>query len=319
MSWNARARAATIRAMTVHALLAVAGLAGSCVQAAEGPTSRPVASVDFDLKSDVLTVGFSRDMGGAIVHLSVAGGPNLVNTFDPGRLVQQSYYAGKTLERDEHHKAWKRWPWNPIQGGDAFNFTPGCSKFELLDDGRFFSETTGLNWPGREERLRSTIRQWSRLESPDVLEVTCEFVSERAAGDEWGDAPVPRHQELPAAYFIADLSRLVTYRDDKLVEFPHKMWNYAEPMPERWAACVDERGIGIGVYSPDADKVNIGKAGQGGGDDKAATTMHIAPIVTRAFKPRDEMRYTYYLIVGDIDTIRAHARRLAASRPAADK
>jgi hypothetical protein len=283
------------------------------------PTSRPVATSDFELKSSAMQVGFSRAMGGAIVHVSVPGGPNLVNVHDPGRLVQQSYYAGAVVERAAHHPAWKKWSWNPIQGGDAFNFTPGCTTFEQLDDGRFHSETTGLNWPGRSERLRSTIRQWARFESPDVLEVTCEFVSDREPDDTWGEEPRPRHQELPAAYFVADLSRLVTYRDGKPVEFAHKMWNYAEPIPERWAACVDDSGKGIGVYSPLSTQANIGKSGEGAGGPTAATTMHIAPIVTRSFKPQDRMSYTYYLIVGDVETIRGHAVRLQATRPAADK
>jgi hypothetical protein len=249
-------------------------------------------------------------MGGAIVHLSVDGGPNLVNVHDAGRLIQQSYYAGASLARSQHHPAWKTWPWNPIQGGDAFHFTPGSTRFEMLDDGRFFSETTGLNWPARNERLRSTMRQWARFESPGVLEVRCEFVSDRDADDEWGAKPLPRHQEVPAAYFVADLTRLVTYREGKLVEFPHKMWNFAEPMPERWAACVDDAGRGVGVYSREATQVNIGKAGTGGGGPSAAPTMHIAPIITRALKPKDELTYTFYLIVGDIDTIRATAKRL---------
>jgi hypothetical protein len=274
------------------------------------PAPRRGPTVDFEMSSGGMTVGFSREMGGAIVHLSVDQGPNLVNVHDPGRLIQQSYYAGASLSRPGHHPAWKTWPWNPIQGGDAFNFTPGASRFERLDDGRFFSESTGLNWPARDERLRSMMRQWTSFESPGVLRVECEFISDRDVNDDWGAEPIPRHQEVPAAYFVADLTRLVTHRDGQLVEFPHKMWNYAQPIPERWAACVGDDGRGVGVYSREATQVNIGKAGAGPGGPSAATTMHIAPIVTRALKPRDRLTYTYYLIVGDIETIRTAAKRL---------
>jgi hypothetical protein len=301
----------TTTLLCVSSLLLIAMAADAAPpDPARAPASRPAANADHFLRSGQMVVGFSRDMGGSIVHVSTPDGPNLVNVHDPGRLIQQSYYAGQTRERPEHHPAWKKWAWNPIQGGDAFNFTPGSLRFETLPDGRFYAETTGLNWPARNERLRSTMRQWARFESPNVLEVTCEFVSDRLPGDDWGDATRPSHQEVPAAYFVADLTRLVTYRDGQPVEFEHKMWNFAQPLPERWAACVDERGWGIGVYSRDAEQANIGKAGTGRGGPAAAPTMHIAPIVTRAFAPQDRMTYTYYLILGDLDTIRATARRL---------
>lgn len=276
---------------------------------ATAPLPRPRVVVDHWLKSDRMEVGFSRAMGGAIVHVSVPGGPNLINTFDPGRLLQQSYYAGQILDRPEHHRAWKRWAWNPIQGGDAFNHTPGCAVFELLKDGRFFTESSGLNWPAKNERLRSTIRQWASFESPGVLRVECEFVADREEGDAWG---VPRrsHQEIPAGYFVADLTRVLTYREGKPVEFPHKQWNFAEKLPERWAAAVDDAGRGIGLYSREATLANVGKSGTGKGGPESVATMHIAPIITRAFKPKDRFTYTYYVILGDVDTIRATARAL---------
>jgi hypothetical protein len=45
-------------------------------------------------------VGIDREKGGAITWLSSRGYPrNIVNIADPGRLIQQSYYAGRSLDR----------------------------------------------------------------------------------------------------------------------------------------------------------------------------------------------------------------------------
>ncbi|MEZ6081021.1 MAG: hypothetical protein R3C56_36745 [Pirellulaceae bacterium] len=57
---------------------------------------------------------------GAITWLSWEKYPdNSVNIADPGRLIQQSYYVGKSLDRRDEgqSKAWSPWTWNPIQGG----------------------------------------------------------------------------------------------------------------------------------------------------------------------------------------------------------
>lgn len=277
------------------------------------PLPRPKAAPDHVLDSGTMKVGFSRAMGGAIVHVStphVLTGTNLVNTFDPGRLVQQSYYAGQKVSRPQHHPRWNPWPWNPIQGGDAFNFTPGCSVFEPRD-GAFVTESTGLNWPARDERLRNLIRQRAQFIAPDVLKVECEFILDRTPGDAWGAAR-PSHQEIPAGYFVADLPRLITYRDGKPVEFPHKMWNYAEKLPERWAAAIGTDNRGIALYSREATIANLGKSGTGGGGPDSPVTMHIAPLITRALKPQDRLTYTYYLLTGDLETMRATALRLYA-------
>ena len=61
--------------------------------------------------------------GGAISYLSLSGKDrNIVNIADEGRYIQQSYYAGKSLDRkaEGQAKSWSPWNWNPIQVGDAF-------------------------------------------------------------------------------------------------------------------------------------------------------------------------------------------------------
>src|SRR5688572_11743353 len=70
------------------------------------------------LDNGTVKVGIDRAKGAAITWLSWTAYPkNAVNIADPGRLIQQSYYAGLRLDRkaDGQHKAWSPWAWNPIQ------------------------------------------------------------------------------------------------------------------------------------------------------------------------------------------------------------
>ena len=72
------------------------------------------------LDNGTVRVGIDRAKGGAITWLSGTAYPkNMVNIADPGRLIQQSYYAGHRLDRkaDGQSKNWSPWSWNPIQGG----------------------------------------------------------------------------------------------------------------------------------------------------------------------------------------------------------
>ena len=62
-----------------------------------------------------IRIGVKKTSGGAIGYLSPAqSSHNLLNHFDHGRLIQQSYYG----DRDGSTWAGKPWRWNPVQGGD---------------------------------------------------------------------------------------------------------------------------------------------------------------------------------------------------------
>ena len=76
----------------------------------------------LELNNDTLHVKLDLTRGGAINYISESGSTrNLVNIHDEGRYVQQSYYAGQTLNRqaDGQNPNWSPWSWNPIQVGDS--------------------------------------------------------------------------------------------------------------------------------------------------------------------------------------------------------
>lgn len=88
-------------------------------------------------------VGIDRAKGASITWLSWTAYPkNIVNSADPGRLIQQSYYAGHSLNRtaDGQHKAWSPWTWNPIQGGGVGSWAR-VTEFKRTGEHTLFGET----------------------------------------------------------------------------------------------------------------------------------------------------------------------------------
>ncbi|GAB6059472.1 hypothetical protein [Desulfonatronum parangueonense] len=263
--------------------------------------------------------------GGAITFLGPSGeGRNLINNHDHGRQIQQSYYAGTDRDRSDQgqHPAWSPWPWNPTQAGDAFG-NPSKVLEVSADEQQAYVKTVPNMWDMPDELCQCTMETWVELSDNVVMVKNRLRIDEDAR--EWGDAP--RHQEMPAIYTVAELSRIKTYIGDEpwtnapLTRITRKpmpgredfLWNYwpSEEYPgettENWAAAVDESGFGLGVFMPETELFVGGQVGQPTDDEFAFSTTYIAPLRTMILHPGDEMNFVYELILGYIDTIRAHA------------
>ncbi len=250
-------------------------------------------------------------MGGAITWLSWRGHPdNVVNIHDPGRLIQQSYYAGQQIDRtaDGQHERWSPWSWNPIQAGGVGSWAR-VTRLEQRK-GEIFSETIPKLWDMPNEEAAAVMRQWTAFEPrmPDVIVVRCEFESLRQPGDRWGDKPLPRNQELPACYFTRAFSKAKSYlgggkwRDETPPLGPP--WSKITP-PKKVVACFDAAGQGVAIFSPTATEPwNYGPVGQGDSDDPhAGQCMHVAPLATLHLAPRSRLGYRYWLVVGTAATM----------------
>ena len=67
------------------------------------------------IDNGALRLGVKKSSGAGIAYLALrATGENVINHWDRGRLVQQSYYGAKD------GSMWDKqpWRWNPVQGGD---------------------------------------------------------------------------------------------------------------------------------------------------------------------------------------------------------
>ncbi len=263
------------------------------------------------LKNRAAKIGIDREMGASISHLSwFIYQKNVVNIHDPGRLIQQSYYAGKTLVRtaDGQSKNWSPWAWNPIQGGGVGSWAK-VQKFEKQGDNTLYSETIPKLWDMEDEDAEAVMRQWTsfELDMPNAIVVKCELECRRKPGDRWGPALV-RHQEMPALYFTRNFSKFRTYlgegkwRDEK--QSPGPPWGKATP-PKNVMACFNSKGEGIAVFSPAAtEHWNFGPHGGGNSSEAGdAPCVHMAPIAKVKLGPQSTLNYRYWMIVGNEENI----------------
>jgi hypothetical protein len=288
-------------APAVHTAIGAADLARSLTNA--------LARAEDLLLADNGTaqVGINRAKGAAITWLSWTGYPkNMVNSSDPGRLIQQSYYAGNRLDRkaDGQSKAWSPWSWNPIQGGGVSSWAR-VSVFKRLEDHTLYAETVPKLWDMPSEEAAALMRQWTSFEPemPNVIAVRCELICQRPDNDRWGPAKLSP-QEIPACYFTRNFSAVRSYLGDGQwrpeSQPPGPPWGRTLP-PRKAMALYNTDGQGVAVFSPAATQSwNIGPHGSGASDDPAAgPCMHVAPIDRVNLGPKSICRYRYWLVVGN--------------------
>ena len=229
----------------------------------------------------------------------------LVNIADPGRLIQQSYYAGLRLDRkaEGQSKAWSPWSWNPIQGGGVSSWAR-VNAFKRLDDHTLYGETVPKLWDMPDEEAAALMRQWTGFETamPDVVVVRCELIAQRSSDDRWGPAQLSP-QEIPACYFTRNFSVVKSYLGDGQwrdeLQPPGPPWGRTRP-PRNAMACFAPNGQGVGIFSPAATQTwNFGPHGGGAGEDPTAgPCMHVAPIDRLNLGPKSTYRYRYWLVLG---------------------
>ncbi|MCM2370497.1 hypothetical protein [Aporhodopirellula aestuarii] len=258
------------------------------------------------LDNGQIRIGIDREKGASITWLSTRAYPkNMVNLADPGRLIQQSYYAGVRLDRtaDGQHSSWNPWSWNPIQGGGVGSWAVATT-FEKRGE-VLYSETIPKLWDMPNEAAAARMRQWTSLEPdmPNVVSVRCEFQSMRDEHDRWGPARL-NPQELPACYFTRNFANVKSYLGEGQwrteQQPPGPPWGRAEP-PLDAMACLNDANVGIAVYSPASDgHWNFGPHGKAISNDSfAGPCMHVAPLGRLKLGPKTTFRYRYWLVLGD--------------------
>jgi hypothetical protein len=158
-------------------------------------TVLPAPTVDAFLDNGTVRIGVSRSYGGAITWLSTNGGANLINNFDRGRQIQQSYYAGASLAATK-----------PVSGVVAVamesnhgrrcegNSSPVLVLTNFGD--RLYMKAQPLCGTASNVLSQSFIELWIgfRPALSNVVVVDNLFTSFRDEGDAWG-GPAKRHQE----------------------------------------------------------------------------------------------------------------------------
>lgn len=261
--------------------------------------------------------------GGAISYISLAGSErNVVNIADEGRYIQQSYYAGKSLDRkaDGQAKNWSPWCWNPIQVGDAFR-----NRAQILDFKRkknqLYVKCIPMQWDMNNRPAEAEMEQWTTIDGT-ILKVHNRLTCHRT-DQIYGDS-IACDQELPAVYPVSALKNLYTYMGDapftkaqlnhpEVVFLSSGFWGRYNQVTEHWMAFVDDNQWGMGVYNPQCDRFLAGMAGQPGKEASDGSTAYIAPVKKTTLYKKCVYEYEYWIIIGKLDEIREAVYKLQKS------
>jgi hypothetical protein len=261
-----------------------------------------------------LTVKFDLTRGGAISWISNSGSQrSLVNIADEGRYIQQSYYAGKSLDRkaDGQSPNWSPWAWNPIQVGDAFRNRAKILDFKQSKD-TLYVKCIPMQWDMNNKPAEAEMEQWTFLDG-NILTIRNRLTCHRT--DEiYGDS-LMRNQELPAVYPISALNNLYTYDgNEPFTNAPFKklevknlssgFWGRYKEVTENWMAFVDDANIGMAVYNPQCVMFLAGMAGEPGKESTDGSTSYIAPIKDEIIYKQSVYEYEYYILIGSLAQMR---------------
>jgi hypothetical protein len=302
------------------ALLALYALAIAPHAASAAKKPPPARGTAF-LDNGVVKVGIDYTIGGAISYLSQSGNTtNLINTYDRGRVVQQSYYAGHDLDRraQGQHTTWSPWPWNPIGAGDAYG-NRATVLSSTITSTSMYAKTGPLLWDMRNERCQCTFETWVTLEGRRVR-VHNKLTTART-DNRWD--VLSRAQELPAAYPIANLGRVISYTGSQpfsgdptsqILKSTTWIWS-TWTTGEHWGACVNTSNSGVGVYTPGRTSFLGGLYGTASGDTRSSNTCYLAPTELVPLDKTSTFEYDYWLVVGSVDQIRQEVYGLHQTKP----
>ncbi len=271
------------------------------------------------LDNGTVRVGVNLDAGGAITYLSDSRvGVNMVNNHDWGRQIQMSFYSGPIPYLPNGKKPAQNWlklGWNPVQSGDAFGNQ--SEVLEFANNGNIlYVKCRPMHWPHNNVPANCTFETQLRLNG-NAVQVTSRIHNFRKDKNQYP----ARMQELPALYTNESWHRLFTYTGpepftgDALTQIK-KSWSTEQDLrnnnvwarwlaTENWAALVDDKGRGVGLWHDDAYIFQGGFFGVfGKKGPKDAYCGYFAPHYYELLDYNIEYEYNYVLIVGSVDEIR---------------
>ena len=265
------------------------------------------------LDNGQVRLGVDRAAGASIGFFGEsATGRNLLNHYDKGRFIQQSYYGVK----DGSDWNGKPWRWNPVQGG-GWRGEPARTLAFTNTATTLYAKTLPKHWATGADLPEVVMEEWLSLTNRIAhlrFRMTCSGATNHP----------PAHQELPAVFTDYALPNLVYYTGTapwtsgaltRRVPGQHPPNEYAKGLTENWAAFVDARDWGLGVCVPGTTEVTFyrsaGKSGPGG-----SGCSYLAPIRTLTITNGFTLEYDVFLAIGKVDTLRETFKKVSAIRPA---
>ena len=277
------------------------------------------------LENPRLKLGISLNWGGAISHLedkscSVDGLTNLVNNFDEGRLIQQSYYGTFPFEggyeADGHYDN-RDWKYNPVQGGDQYKNKSRLVDF-VISDNEIYVKSQPQDW-ALDNQITPSYMENRYILHEDYVEVKNRFTDFSGWEHPYGA------QELPAFYTVSYLGDYVCYEGvrpwtgDELSYYhdlgfwgssnegePIANTHYRKSNSETWCAWYNAQDdFGMGIYVPNIDTYLGGRLLYNGTKEaNGGPCNYVSASRTVKLVSFESLEYDYLLATGSVAQIR---------------
>ena len=269
------------------------------------------------LDNGAIRIGVDTTKGGSIVLLQRSGtagtNGNVINSYDLGREVQQSYYSGPDDFQPAgttQNPSWSPWGWNPVQAGDAYGNASRVIASSTTG-GVLYTKTIPKQWALQNVDSECTMEQWISI-SGSVATVRNRLTNARSDTTQYAAFT----QELPAMYTRATLTQLKTYAGTQpftggslttMPNAPPPSWGGFRGT-EGWAAYVDTNDWGLGVVLPGNVSFKGGFFTSGTATlPTSPSTGYIAPLRSEILDHDIVYDYTYHLVLGTVADIRGFA------------
>ena len=246
---------------------------------------------------------------------SVNDNVNLINRFDPGRLVQQSYYSIIKDGYESGEFMGNTWNYNPVQGGNQFGESSKIVDV-ITTDSSLYIKCRPLDWAKPASDITPSYMEATYTLKDGLVDVSCRFV------DFYGFKSESTTQEMPAFYCIEPFNRFVYYGGDspwtndpnlsyenELIFWPDAGYpNFSST--ESWAAFIGEfdDSFGIGIYVPSEPSFLAGvyerEKTTNADPSKDGTTSYIAAVEWVELASFEPIEYNYSISTGTVSEMR---------------
>lgn len=279
-------------------ILAFLCMAGAAVAA------KPDESWSY-LDNGSLRIGVDQSRGAAIGFLALSkDNRNLLNHYDEGRFIQQSYYGN----HDGSMWAKKPWRYNPVQGGSYKGENAKTLEFRKTAN-ELYAKIEPLHWASARPCPEATMHEWITLDGPLAkIRMRMDFTGTTQ------DAPA--HQEMPAMFVDFALPHLIFENQQKLVRH-EPVFLEKEGGPEKidydgeWLAYVDDKDFGIGICTPGTkEAVTYRYRGDGKTGPAGSACSYVAPIRTLQLTKGAAVDYEFFITIGTLEEIRTRFAKI---------
>ena len=241
-------------------------------------------------------VGIDKSRGACIGFFAEsATGRNLLNHYDEGRFIQQSYYGAA----DGSKWNGKPWVYNPIQGGHHKGKRSRLLEFNRDNKKKTISaKIQPLSWASGVSCPEAIMGVTISLDGP--------LAKIRFRMDYTGkDQSVIRDQEMPAVFVDAELPNLVYSEDGKLKRRIPGGPNQRGKATESWVAYLDDKDWGIGICTPGTETFTCYRfKGDGKTGPTGSACSYVAPLRRFSLQKGLAVDYEVFLTIGSLAEIR---------------